>query len=178
MKKFLILILLTAFAVNDSLGSPLLFKVTKEINSKDLTELGVFDATKYRQIRIGIKIISVKSDAIQNTPTYVQLVQKREELRVKLEKLQSTLRDKHPDIVATKNEIDKLNDEIEKLVQSDQSWAVGIFGVEGRDEILLSNITSSDNNSLKYSMIIDSPPSKISVKVSGKGIFTVYVWGQ
>jgi len=62
MKKFLILILLITFSANTSLGSPLIFKITKEISAKDLIELGSFDATKYRQIRIGIKVISASKE--------------------------------------------------------------------------------------------------------------------
>jgi len=57
---------------------------------------------------------------VEDTPAYAQLIQKRAELRAKLEKLQSSLRDKHPDVIAAKNEIDKVNDEIEGLSKNTQ----------------------------------------------------------
>ena len=57
---------------------------------------------------------------IEDTPAYAQLIQKRAELRAKLEKLQTSLRDKHPDVIAAKNEIDKVNDEIEGLSKNTQ----------------------------------------------------------
>ncbi|HEY0427469.1 MAG TPA: GNVR domain-containing protein [Pyrinomonadaceae bacterium] len=57
---------------------------------------------------------------VEDTPAYAQLIQKRAELRAKLEKLQTSLRDKHPDVVAAKNEIDKVNDEIEGLSKNTQ----------------------------------------------------------
>ena len=57
---------------------------------------------------------------IEDTPAYGQLIQKRAELRAKLEKLQLNLRDKHPDVIATKSEIEKVNDEIEGLSKNTQ----------------------------------------------------------
>ena len=60
------------------------------------------------------------STRIEDTPAYGQLVQKRAELRAKLEKLQTTLREKHPDVIATKSEIEKVNDEIEALSKNTQ----------------------------------------------------------
>ncbi len=57
---------------------------------------------------------------IEDTPAYGQLIQKRAELRAKLEKLQLNLREKHPDVIATKSEIEKVNDEIEGLSKNTQ----------------------------------------------------------
>ncbi len=60
------------------------------------------------------------SGSIEDTPAYGTLINKRAELRAKLEKLQTNLRDKHPDIIATKGEIEKINDEIEALSKKTQ----------------------------------------------------------
>ena len=57
---------------------------------------------------------------IEDTPAYAQLVQKRAEFNAKLENLKLTLREKHPDIIKAKNEIDKVNDEIEALKKNTQ----------------------------------------------------------
>lgn len=57
---------------------------------------------------------------IEDTPAYSALVNKRAELRAKLEKLQTTLRDKHPDVIATKTEIEKIEDEIKLLEKNTQ----------------------------------------------------------
>ena len=179
MKEFLILILLVTFAANNSFGSPLIFKVTKEINAKDLIELGSFDATKYRQIRISIKVIYTSNElsTIKDTPAYSQLIVKRAELKAKLDNLKLTLKEQHPEVIATQNNIDKINDEIAKLaaVEVDLTSTVSILGVDIKDEILLSSFTERN---LNRSIVIDSPPSKISVKVLGKGTYTLYVWGQ
>lgn len=65
------------------------------------------------------------SDAtdIEKTPAYAQLVQKRAELGSKLENLKLTLREKHPEVVKAKNDIDKINDEIENLRKNTQARA-------------------------------------------------------
>ena len=174
MNKFLIIILLFVFLVNDSLGSPLVFKVTKEIDTRDFIELGSFDATKYRQIRIGIKAISIGKE-IEETK-YAQLIQKRAELTVKLQNLKALYREKHPEVVDTKNQIDKVNEEISEFInlKVEKTSSVLISGIEGMDEI---NLFSFDEINLNRSIIIDSPLSKISVKILGKGKYSLYVWG-
>lgn len=65
------------------------------------------------------------SDAtdIEKTPAYAQLIQKRAELGAKLENLKLTLREKHPEVVKAKNDIDKINDEIENLRKNTQARA-------------------------------------------------------
>lgn len=67
-----------------------------------------------------VEVQMQQATRIEDTPAYAQLIQKRAELRAKLEKLQTSLRDKHPDVVAAKNEIDKVNDEIEGLSKNTQ----------------------------------------------------------
>ncbi len=58
---------------------------------------------------------------IEDTPAYAQLVQKRAELTSKLQNLKLTLREKHPEVIKAQNDIDKVNDEIEKLKQNTQA---------------------------------------------------------
>jgi polysaccharide chain length determinant protein (PEP-CTERM system associated) len=58
---------------------------------------------------------------IEDTPAYAQLVQKRAELNSKLQNLKLTLREKHPEVIKAQNDIDKVNDEIEKLKQNTQA---------------------------------------------------------
>jgi succinoglycan biosynthesis transport protein ExoP len=67
-----------------------------------------------------VEVQMQQATRVEDTPAYAQLIQKRAELRAKLEKLQTSLRDKHPDVVAAKNEIDKVNDEIEGLSKNTQ----------------------------------------------------------
>ena len=56
-----------------------------------------------------------KPPRIEDSPAYVQLVQKRADLSSKLENLKLTFKEKHPDVIKAKNDIDKVNDEIEAL---------------------------------------------------------------
>lgn len=52
---------------------------------------------------------------IEDTPAYAQLIQKRAELTAKLENLRKKFRDKEPEVVQTRTEIQKINDELGKL---------------------------------------------------------------
>ncbi len=54
---------------------------------------------------------------IEDNPAYIALIQKRAELNAKLENLKTVrgLRDKNPDVIAAKNDIEKMNNEIEAL---------------------------------------------------------------
>jgi len=57
---------------------------------------------------------------VEDTPTYVQLVGKRAELNSRLANLKLTLTDKHPEVVKAKNDIEKVNDEIQDLKKNTQ----------------------------------------------------------
>ena len=61
-----------------------------------------------------------QSSQIEDTPAYAQLVQKRAELRARLEKLKISLRDKHPDVIAANNDLEKIEDEINALAKNSQ----------------------------------------------------------
>lgn len=56
-----------------------------------------------------------QASRIEDTPAYGQLVQKRAEFSAKLENLKKQYRDKHPEIIQTQTDINKINEELEKL---------------------------------------------------------------
>jgi len=64
-----------------------------------------------------------RQNNLATSPAYAQLLQKRAELNSKLENLQLTLREKHPEVIKAKNDIEKVNDEIEKLEKSQSNIA-------------------------------------------------------
>lgn len=55
---------------------------------------------------------------IEDTPAYAQLVNKRAELSAQLDKLLKVFKVKHPEVVAKKDEITRVNEEIENLRKS------------------------------------------------------------
>lgn len=57
----------------------------------------------------------------EQTPAYIQLIQKRAEANAKLEILKQTLRDIHPKVKEARTELRKIEDEIEKLRKSHES---------------------------------------------------------
>ncbi len=56
-----------------------------------------------------------QASRIEDTPAYAALIQKRAELTARLEKLKAQYREKHPEVVDTKTQIDKVNDELVAL---------------------------------------------------------------
>jgi len=179
MKKLSILFFLLITQASAMFGSPLIFKVTKSLNAKDSIELGSFDATKYRQIRIGIKVSSssdtskISSSRDTSAEELARLTQKRVELDGQLRNLREKYTDSYIKIIEIKQEIAKIDDEIKEMEKF--LSVINIFGIEGVDELLLYELTG---RGLNRSFVIDTPPSKISVKVSGTGIYSLYVWGQ
>jgi polysaccharide chain length determinant protein (PEP-CTERM system associated) len=59
-----------------------------------------------------------QASRIEDTPAYASLIQKRAELTARLEKLKAQYREKHPDVVDTKTQIDKVNEELEALAKN------------------------------------------------------------
>lgn len=173
-KRFLILFILIAAVVNNSLASPLVFKVKKTIDSKELVELASFDATKYRQIRIGIKVTSA-DDEISSDSRFGLLISKRADIQARLGKLLMQYTERHPEVVSTKNEIELLNNQISELTSARSAIGLRIVGIEETNEV---GIFELFGESLNRSIVIDTPPSKISIKVSGRGVYSLYVWGQ
>jgi polysaccharide chain length determinant protein (PEP-CTERM system associated) len=59
-----------------------------------------------------------QASRIEDTPAYASLIQKRAELTARLEKLKAQYREKHPEVVDTKTQIDKVNEELEALAKN------------------------------------------------------------
>jgi len=57
---------------------------------------------------------------IEDTPAYGQLVQKRAELKAKLENLKLNFKEKHPEVIKAQNDIDKVEDEVAALSKNTQ----------------------------------------------------------
>lgn len=59
-----------------------------------------------------------QASRVEDTPAYGQLIQKRAELSGKLENLKKQYRDKHPEIIQTQTDINKINDELQELAKN------------------------------------------------------------
>ncbi len=57
---------------------------------------------------------------IEDTPAYAQLAQKRAELNARLENLKKRYTEKNPEIVQTRTDISKLNEELERLARNSE----------------------------------------------------------
>lgn len=66
--------------------------------------------------------VASQAARIEDSPAYIQLISKRAELNSKLENLKTVrqLTDKNPSVIAAKNDVDKINEEIEALKQNTQ----------------------------------------------------------
>jgi hypothetical protein len=167
-KKFFVLVLLFIFTVSNSLGSPLVFKITKDVTKIGLVEIGSFDAMKFKQIRLAVKIS--EREMVTSSKKYA-------EIELSLAKSDLTRKERlllSGDV--SRADYDSAVERVKIAQQAyDNNGTVSIFGVENGDEILLAEIEEGTAN---RTIIIDSPPSKISVKASGTGKYSVYVWGQ
>ncbi len=65
----------------------------------------------------------VKGSTIEDTPAYAQLINKRADLSAQLDNLLKKFKPAHPDVEAKKNEIKRVNDEIEDLQKNTQQRA-------------------------------------------------------
>ncbi len=134
---------------------------------------------------------------VEDIPAYGQLVNKRAELRAKLEKLQTNLRDKHPDVIATKSEIAKVNDEIEELKKSLETREKDVTSqsrnkaelqqknieiekqkAENQISLIDQQIANKDNdlrqNAVQIQLIDDKINASPNVKVALEGINTQF----
>ena len=62
-----------------------------------------------------------QASRVEDTPAYAQLVQKRAEFSARLENLKKQYRDRHPDIIQTQTEINKINEELDKLSRNTEN---------------------------------------------------------
>lgn len=174
MKKVLVLVLLFLFCSINSLGSPLIFKIKKEITTEGLIEIGTFDATRYRQIRIGIKAFGrYERPTVSKSVAEIELNAAKRDLERKRQLLEEgNISRSEYDLAADRMKTAQLNyDNAKENIYPSAT----VFGVESGEEIVSAVF---DEKSINRSILIDTPPSKISVKVSGKGTYSLYVWGQ
>ncbi len=137
------------------------------------------------------------SGSVEDTPAYATLINKRAELRAKLEKLQTNLREKHPDVISTKGEIEKVNDEIEALSKKTQKREENAINrgrtrtdlqkknieiekqkAEGQIVLIDQQITNKDSelrqNAGQIQIIDDKINASPNVKVALEGINTQF----
>lgn len=165
---FLGLFLVFVFAVN-SFSSPLIFKATKEITTNEVIELASFDASKYKQIRIGLKAINrirleSKDGALEELNSAKRNLTSTEELLKAGVRSRANFDEAQNRLIEAQKAYDSSVDKIE---------TAGVYALEESNEILLFGF----NEILNHSIIIDNPPSKVSIKGYGKGTYKIYVWG-
>lgn len=156
-------------------ASPLVFKVTKEVTTTDLVELGNFDASKYRQVRIAVKQTSKSNDSplLLKSVAEIQLnAAKRDLERQKGLLEQGSISRANYDIYADQLKIAQANydNSVETVYPP-----LTIYAIEGTEETV---IASFDRKNFTGSIVIDSPPTKIGIKVFGKGTYKVFAWAS
>ena len=170
---FLILLQLLGITQN-SFASPLIFRAKKNITADGIFELGRFDATKYKQIRIGIKVegrvISGNTKTLKPVAE-IELNAAKRELDRKTELLETGN--------ISRAEYDRARDRYDtaKAIYDNAVKAIypniSIYGLEGTDEIFMQ---AFDDKSDSRSFLLETPPSKIIIKISGKGTYSLFVW--
>lgn len=121
MKKFVYLLLVFCFLVQNSFGSPLIYKAEKGVTlNEGYVKIATFDASKYKQIRVVIINPSEKEN-------------------------------------------------------SKYLYSCAVFGSEDGTSF---SLFSADSRQLESTVVIDSPPTTVSVTVKGQGLAKVFVYGQ
>jgi succinoglycan biosynthesis transport protein ExoP len=94
----------------------------KETLSMEKGRLNDQIASNNRQMRVydeygekETKDVAQQAAQIEDMPVYAELVKKRAELYAQLDKLLKVFKEKHPDVQSKKDEITRVNDEIENL---------------------------------------------------------------
>lgn len=167
-------------------ASPLIFKATREVTSTDLVELGSFDASKYRQVRIAVKVrnrvsILSKGNALSELE-FAKLELNAAEVAFKRVKaLLESGSASRAELEAPEERVRLAQERVRKAQAAYDNAienvypTVSIYAVEGTEELL---IASFDGNTLTHSLVIESPPAKISIKVFGKGTYKVFAWAS
>jgi hypothetical protein len=168
MKKILICCLILILLVSAALGSPLVFKATKEVKNGETAELGAIDCTKYKQIRIGL----IAPDSFPPTKDEAEskLAGASEEHRRAKGLFERG--------VYSKAQLDAAQEALVNAYKTFQNAEtlppiVFIYGVEAVENILINSFKAESR-----SIVIDSPPSKLIVKVSGSGTYKIFVWAS
>ena len=175
MKKYILTLAVLFCCIWDVQGAALIFKAeaTVEQGEKHVV-LGSFDASKYRQIRIAV-IATINAD---------QRIVSKTDAKLRLEMAQRTLKsneDLFQKGLISKSDYDRYADDVRKA-QDDLNRAEDIagtsaevYGFEGTDLIWLAG--TANEKGFSFSNVIDSPPPRVTVKVGGRGVYRLYVWG-
>lgn len=141
----------------------MIFKATKEVKDGETVELGTIDCTKYRQIRIGVFVEGV---TIAGFPSA-----EFDRLRVAKDNLFFAKESRDA------SKIEQATSQFEKARkeygEAYSSPFVSIYGIESGENILIDKFIAESR-----SIVIDSPPSKLIVKVSGSGTYKIFVWAS
>ncbi len=136
-----------------ALPLPVVFKITKDVNTESLTETAIVDLTKYKEARIAVKY----------TPSPELTAFDKLQLERKQQMLDQGL-------------ISKFEyEQAESLIKLSRVFRAEIYAIEDVDEFFLAGTGSSRHSS---SILIPSVPTKISIKVAGKGKYTLVIWAQ
>jgi len=169
MKQVLSFFLILGFTFQAGLASPLVFRVSKSISSKDFVELGGFDASKFRQIRISLKVLTPSGNLPVSKETAERELAYAKSDFTRTERL-------FKDGLVSKSNLDSATERLRNAQDMvDSSFSAEIVGVVGEDEV---PVLSIDEKSVRTSIVIDTPPNLIRVKVKGNGAFTFIAWGQ
>jgi hypothetical protein len=175
MKAFTLLVVFLAGSYSVT-ASPLIFKATKTLESVGTVELGSFDATRFSQIRVGIII-----ESTQTSPSSARVAaQARYDLAEKeLERARQLLESGE----ISRSFYDQRKAELDyaraALAETPSErflpGSISILGVVGNDEVSIASFAAPR---IGQSIVIDSPPSTVRIRVQGKGKFSVFVWGR
>jgi hypothetical protein len=180
MRKIKISLLVVFFAIAlDVQASPLIFKTTKEIKTDTSEEIAVFDATKYRNLRIGAHIFG-------RPPMGCVNIRSKAMLLGELERLREGLKAGEQQIPGVRFPADYRERQLKQIAEKEEAYKnalefpcadISIFVVEDNDEFRLNIVTGIGRDGVLFGNI-ETPPRKLRIMGNGIGKYKIYIWGE
>jgi hypothetical protein len=165
-------------------ASPLLFKTTKEIKTDTSEEITVFDASKYKNLRIGIHILGSDPMNCVNVRSKSMLLRDLEMLRSSALRAEEQVKPGVPSTGFPRNSPERIRTE---LAEKEEAYKkakefpcanTSIMVVEADDEFRLDQMppVSMSNGIAFYSIM--TPPQKLKIVGHGAALYKIYIWGD
>jgi hypothetical protein len=169
--KYLLATILICGIVQHSVASPLVFKTTKETLTNDLTEIAAFDSSKYKQVRVAVKFIGEPVLSESEAKSNLDFAQRTYDRNLELLEKGSISKENFDSYSTALNEAR----ENYRKSKGKNSSQLNVFAIENIEEILLLDF---DSRKTSFAFILDTPPSKISIKAATKGTYKIYIWAS
>lgn len=172
-----ILLSLSALSTLGASASPLIARITKDVTSDTQVELGSFDASRYRQIRIVVKISRADKmpceEILHKSAIATRLsTANRDYERVK--RLVQSGISTNSDLADAQNRLEQAQADAKAAREYPCSFVL----VRGGEPDEMAELQKLGSPSSPLTQVFDSPPTRLSFFGAGEGKYTILIYGQ